>query len=177
VLVCFAGIPEARVTLRRAAGGWSKPMRRAVLFPARLLTAAGFVLATMTVVGMAQTGLDATTPAKASERMIADLARIDLNAFAADVAKYMSPGASNRIKNNFASIKDIGQSQYTDLIYSRDYGRMEKDIIYKINFDKAFAFVRFLWHVDNNNWHLVYVAYKTEGSLPFPNGWQHIYPK
>jgi len=24
---------------------------------------------------------------------------------------------------------------------------------------------------------LIHVAYKTEGSLPFPGGWEHIYPK
>ena len=76
-----------------------------------------------------------------------------------------------------ASIKDLGQSQYSELLYSRDFGKTEKDIIYKIDFDKAFAFVRFLWHVDNGNWHLVHVAYKTEGGLPFPSGWEHIYPK
>ena len=33
------------------------------------------------------------------------------------------------------------------------------------------------WHIDNGNWHLVHVAYKTEGGLPFPSGWEHIYPK
>ncbi len=109
--------------------------------------------------------------------MIADLARSDLNTFATDAAKYMGPEASERIKNSFASIKDLGQSQYSDLVYSRDYGQKEQDIIYKINFDKAFAFVRFLWHVDNGNWHLVHVAYKTEGNLPLPGGWEHIYPK
>jgi len=145
--------------------------------PALLLTAAGFVFAAATVAAVAQTGPDATIPAKVSERIVADLARGDLNAFAASAAKYMGPEASERIKNSFASIKDLGQSQYSDLVYSRDYGQMQKDIIYKIDFDKAFAFVRFLWHVDNGNWHLVHVAYKTEGGLPLPGGWEHIYPK
>jgi len=152
--------------------GWSKHMRRSAL----LLTAAGFVLAAATV-GAAQAAPDATIPAAASERIVGDLAHADLNAFAVDAAKYMASDASDRLKNNFASIKDLGQSQYSELVYSRDYGQMEKDIIYKIDFDKAFAFVRFLWHVDNGNWHLVHVAYKTEGSLPFPGGWEHIYPK
>ncbi len=148
-------------------------MRRVAL----LLTAAGLALAAATVVGVAQTGPDAAIPAKATERLIADLARSDLNTFATDAAKYMGPEASERIKNSFASIKDLGQSQYSDLVYSRDYGQKEQDIIYKIDFDKAFAFVRFLWHVDNGNWHLVHVAYKTEGNLPLPGGWEHIYPK
>ena len=142
-----------------------------------LLTAAGLGLAAATVAAVAQTDPDAAIPAKASERIVADLARSDLNTFAADAAKYMAPEASDRIKNSFASIKDLGQSQYSELVYSRDFGQAEKDIIYKIDFDKAFAFVRFLWHVDNGNWHLVHVAYKTEGSLPFPGGWEHIYPK
>jgi hypothetical protein len=105
--------------------------------------AAGFVLAAATV-GAAQAAPDATIPAAASERIVGDLARADLNAFAVDAAKYMASDASDRLKNNFASIKDLGQSQYSELVYSRDYGQMEKDIIYKIDFDKAFAFVRFL---------------------------------
>jgi hypothetical protein len=60
---------------------------------------------------------------------------------------------------------------------TRDYGKTQKDIIYKINFQKAFAFVRFLWHVDSGNWQLVHLGYKTEGGLPFPHGWEHIYPR
>ena len=123
-------------------------MRRSAL----LLMAAGFVLAAATAVGAAQAAPDATIPAAASERIVGDLAHADLNAFAVDAAKYMAPHASDRLKNNFASIKDLGQSQYSELVYSRDYGQMEKDIIYKIDFDKAFAFVRFLWHVDNGTW-------------------------
>ena len=141
------------------------------------LAAAGFVLAATIVPGAAQTGPDDTIPAKVSERIVAALAVADLDAFAADAAKYMAQNTTDRLKNNFASIKDLGQSQYSELVYSRDYGKMEKDIIYKIDFDKAFAFVRFLWHIDNGNWHLVHVAYKTEGGLPFPSGWEHIYPK
>ena len=142
-----------------------------------LLAAAGFVLAATIVPGAAQTGPDDTIPAKVSERIVAALAVADLDAFAADAAKYMAQNTTDRPKNNFASIKDLGQSQYSELVYFRDYGKTEKDIIYKIDFDKAFAFVRFLWHVDNGNWHLVHVAYKTEGGLPFPSGWEHIYPK
>jgi len=148
-------------------------MRRLVL----LLTAAGLILPAATGVGVAQTGPDATIPANVSARIVADLAHGDLNAFAADAAKYMGPAASERIKNSFASIKDFGESQYTDLVYSRDFGQMEKDIIYKIDFEKALAFVRFLWHVDNGNWQLLHVTYKTEAGLPLPAGWEHIYPK
>jgi hypothetical protein len=141
------------------------------------LMAAGVFFAATIAAGSAQGAPDDTIPAKASERIVADLAAADLDAFAVDAAKYMAQSATERLKNNFASIKDLGQSQYSELVYSRDFGKTEKDIIYKINFDKAFAFVRFLWHVDSGNWHLVHVAYKTEGGLPFPAGWEHIYPK
>jgi hypothetical protein len=119
---------------------------------------------------------DATIPARVSERIIAELARADLDAVAKETTKYMG-GAADRLKNSFASINDLGKSQYTDLVYSRDYGQTEKDFIYKIDFDKAFAFVRFLWHIDNGEWRLAHFNYKTEGELPFPTGWQHIYPK
>jgi hypothetical protein len=144
---------------------------------ARSVTAAGVVFAAAMAVAAAQTGPDETIPAKVSERIVADLAAADLDAFATDISKYMTPDSTSRLKNNFASIKDLGQSQYSELVYARDYGKTEKDIIYKIDFDKAFAFVRFLWHVDNGKWHLVHIAYKTEGGLPFPSGWEHIYPK
>jgi hypothetical protein len=89
----------------------------------------------------------------------------------------MGEDVAGRIANSFASIKNLGNSQYTELVYSRDYGTKEKDIIYKIDFDKAFAYVRFLWQIDNGDWHLVYLTYKTENDLPFPSGWEHIYPK
>jgi hypothetical protein len=141
------------------------------------LSAAGLALAAASTAGAAQPAPDPAIPAKASERIVADLARADLDAVAADTAKYMGGAAAERIKNSLASIKDLGQSQYTDFIYARDYGQTEKDIIYKIDFDKAFAFVRLLWHVDNSNWHLVHLNYKTEDELPFPKDWEHIYPK
>lgn len=120
---------------------------------------------------------DANLPARVSEQIIADFARTDLDAVAAKTAKYMGNSAAERMKNSFASVKDLGKSQYTDLVYSRDYGQTEKDFIYKIDFDKAFAFVRFLWHVDNGDWHLVHLNYKTDNDLPFPAGWEHVYPK
>jgi hypothetical protein len=124
----------------------------------------------------AQAEPDATIPVRISEHIIADLSRTDLEAVASTNAKYMGSNAE-RLKNSFASIKDLGKSQYSDLVYSRDYGQTEKDFIYKIDFDKAFAFVRLLWHVDNGEWRLIHLNYKTEGELPFPEGWQHIYPK
>ena len=120
---------------------------------------------------------DATVPVKVSDKIVADLSRADLEATSADAAKYLGQNSAEGIKNSFAAIKNLGKSQYSELVYARDYGQSEKDMIYKIDFDKAFAFVRFIWHIDNGGWHLVHLAYKTENELPFPGGWEHIYPK
>lgn len=147
-------------------------MRRRVV-----LSAAGFALAGVLFAGPVRADLDATLPAKASAQITTDLAHADLNAIAADAAKYMGPDAAPRVRNNFASINNLGKSSYSDLVYSRDYGKTEKDIIYKIDFERAFAYVRFLWQVDNGKWRLINISYKTENSLPLPAGWQHIYPK
>jgi hypothetical protein len=141
------------------------------------VAAAGLALLAAIGGGAAPPDLDPALPGMVSEQIIADLARSDLDAFAVTAAKYIAPDATERLKNNFAAIKDLGRSQYSEMIYSRDYGKTQKDIIYKINFQKAFAFVRFLWHVDSGNWQLVHLGYKTEGSLPFPRDWEHIYPR
>lgn len=138
---------------------------------------AALLLGVTAAAGMARAEADNALPGKISEKIIAELAKADLEAVAADAAKYMGANAGNDIKNSFASLKNLGQSQYSDLVYSRDYGTTVKDMIYKIDFDKAFAFVRFLWQIDNSNWHLVHLQYKTENDLPFPAGWEHIYPK
>lgn len=141
-----------------------------------LVVAAGLLLAGFAC-GAARAEPDAAIPVKISEKILADLAKADLESAAADSAKYLGQASAENMKNNFASLKNLGQSQYTDLVYSRDYGRTEKDMIYKIDFTKAFAYVRFTWQIDNDAWHLVHLAYKTENELPFPAGWEHIYPK
>jgi len=134
-------------------------------------------LALMLAAGTAQADPDATVPARISERIVADLAKVDLDAVSAYTTKYMGRQAGENIKNNFASIKSLGASQYTDLVYEHDYGKTGKDFIYKIDFNKAFAYVRLLWHIDNGDWHLTHLNYKTDNDLPFPAGWEHIYPK
>lgn len=127
---------------------------------------------------IAQLRPDATVPPKTSEGIVADLARGDVDAFAAGAAKYMGgESATAKLKGTFDSIKTLGKSQYSELVYSRDYGLAEKDLIYKIDFEKNFAFVRLLWHLDNGRWVLSHIGYATENSLPFPKGWEHIYPK
>lgn len=143
---------------------------------AHSLTAAALIL----VAAGAETARadpDNSIPTKISEQIVAELSRADLDAVARDSAKYMGQDVADRIKNNFASIKDLGKSQYTEMVYSRDYGKTGRDFIYKIDFGKAFAYVRLLWNIDNSDWHLTHLGYKTEGELPFPSGWEHIYPK
>ena len=53
------------------------------------LTAAGLFFAATIGLGAAQGAPDDTIPAKASERIVADLAAADLDAFATDASKYM----------------------------------------------------------------------------------------
>ena len=139
--------------------------------------AAGFLCLVVAAAPAARADPDATVPTKASEKILADLSRADLDTAATDASKYMGSDTTDSFKNNFAAIKNLGQEQYTDLVYSRDYGQNEKDMIYKIDFDKAFAYVRFVWHVDGGNWRLIHLEYKTENELPLPAGWLHIYPK
>ncbi len=68
-------------------------------------------------------------------------------------------------------------SAYTDLIYSRDYGKTEKDVIYKIDFPAGILFVRLVWQIHGGDWRLMHLTYKADENLPFPTGWEHIYPK
>ncbi|HEX3884972.1 MAG TPA: hypothetical protein VHW66_20125 [Stellaceae bacterium] len=140
----------------------------------RTLLAAALVF---TVAATAQADPDSSIPAKISDQIVAALAKGDIDATGAIATKYMGPRAGDTVKTGFTSITTLGKSQYTDLVYSRDFGKTEKDIIYKIDFEKAFAFVRLVWHVDSGEWHLIHLNYKTDNNLPFPTGWEHIYPK
>ena len=135
---------------------------------------AGLLLALSTAAVSAPADFDAVT---ISGQITEQLARHDIDAFAAMAGKYMAPSVAGKLKDVFHFIDGLGKAQYTDLVYSRDYGKTEKDIIYKIDFDKAFLYTRFLWHVDAHAWHLVQLNAKTENDLPFPGSWQHIYPK
>lgn len=114
---------------------------------------------------------------KASAEITEDLARLDLDAASQAAAKLMEPSAAAKLKDALHFVTALGKSQYSDLVYVRDYGRMEKDIIYKIDYDQAFVFVRFLYHVDGGRWRLIHINVKTENDLPFPKDWEHIYPK
>jgi hypothetical protein len=105
------------------------------------------------------------------------LARRDVDAAAAVAAPLMEGAAAAKLKDVLQLVRGLGQSQYTDLVYARDYGRTEKDVIYKIDFDKAFLFIRYLYHVDNGAWRLIHIHLKTENEDPFPKEWAHIYPQ
>ena len=114
---------------------------------------------------------------QASAEITNDLARRDLDAAAEAASRLMPGNSAEKLKDVFQLVRGLGQSQYTDLVYARDYGRTEKDVIYKIDFDKAFLFVRYLYHVDNGAWRLAHLHLKTENEEPFPKEWVHIYPR
>ena len=113
---------------------------------------------------------------KASAEISNDLARRDVDAAAGVASRLMVATSAAKLKTTFDLVRGLGQGEYTDLVYARDYGRTEKDIIYKIDFEKAFLFVRFLYQVDNGAWRLIHIDLKTEDELPFPKDWLHIYP-
>jgi len=124
-----------------------------------------------------QPAADAFDALAASAEITNALARRDMDAAANAAARLMEGISTDRLKDAFRVARDQGQAQYADLVYARDYGRTEKDIIYKIDYNKAFLFVRYLYHVDNGAWHLIHIDLKKEDELPFPKDWQHIYPK
>lgn len=114
---------------------------------------------------------------KVSGDITDQLAHRDLDGAAQAAAALMEGTSAEKLKDVFQLVRGLGRSQYTDLVYAHDYGKTEKDVIYKIDFDKAFLFVRYLYHVDNGAWRLIHIHLKTENDVPFPKEWVHIYPK
>ncbi|MGC1413094.1 MAG: hypothetical protein WA864_29615 [Acetobacteraceae bacterium] len=125
----------------------------------------------------AQQTADSFDAVKVSAEVTNLLARRDLDGAAEATSRLMEGNSPAKLKDLFQLVRGLGQGQYTDLIYARDYGRTEKDIIFKIDFDKAFLFVRYLYQVDNGAWRLTHIDLKTEDELPFPKDWPHIYPR
>jgi hypothetical protein len=125
----------------------------------------------------AQPTLDNFDALRTSADITNQLARRDVDGAAQAAASLMEGPTGAKMKDVFQLVRGLGQGQYTDLVYARDYGRTEKDIIYKIDFEKAFLFVRFLYHVDNGAWHLIHINLKTENDEPLPKEWIHIYPR
>ena len=125
----------------------------------------------------AQPSLDGFDASRASAEITDRLARADVDGAAEAASRLMDGTSAEKLKDAFRVVRGLGQSQYADAIYARDYGRTEKDIIHKINFSKAFLFVRYLYHVNNGAWRLIHIDLKTENEEPFPKDWAHIYPK
>jgi hypothetical protein len=71
---------------------------------AHLLAAAALTLGAMAA-ETARAETDNTIPIRISEKIIAQLARTDLDAVANESTKYMGPNIADRLKNSFASIK------------------------------------------------------------------------
>jgi len=143
----------------------------------RTIYAATIALTFMLAAAAAQADPDAALPGKMSEKIVAELAKADLDSLSGDATKYMGEQTGATIKDSFASVKTLGASDYSELIYSRDYGKTGKDFIYKIDFARAFLYVRLLWQVRDGEWRLSHLTYKADADLPFPAGWEHIYPK
>jgi hypothetical protein len=125
----------------------------------------------------AQSAVGPFDAVRASAEIANALAKRDLDAASAAAKNLMEGTSAEKLKDVFKLVLDFGQSQYIDLVYARDFGKTEKDIIYKIDFDKAFLFVRFLYHVDNGAWRLIYIHLKTDNEEVFPKDWVHIYPQ
>jgi len=139
-----------------------------------MIVAASLCLALPASAQPSPPAFDAT---RASSEVANLLAQRNLDAAADTAARLMEGTSAAKLKDVFQLVNGLGQSQYSDLVYSRDYGKTEKDLIYKIDFDKAFLYVRFLYLVDNGAWRLIHIYLKTENDEPLPKDWGHIYPQ
>ncbi len=142
----------------------------------RLLAAAAWLCLALPAAAQ-PASLDNFDAVKTSGAIVALLAQRDLDSAADTAARLMQGSTVEKLRDVFKLVNGLGQSQYNDLVYARDFGRTEKDVIYKIDFDKAFLFVRFLYHVDNGAWRLIHIHLKSENEHPLPKEWVHIYPK
>jgi hypothetical protein len=141
-----------------------------------IAAAAGLWLVLSAVSASSQSSTGPFDAVSASAEITNDLARRDVDSAATAALKLMEVGTVEKLKDSFRIALGLGQGQYADLIYARDYGKSEKDIIFKIDFDKSFLFVRYLFHIDHGVWRLIQIHLKTEDEEPFPRDWVHIYP-
>jgi hypothetical protein len=125
----------------------------------------------------AQPSIDNFDALRVSAEITGLLARRELDAAAEMAARLMDGTSAAKLKGVFQLVNGLGQSQYADVVYARDYGRSEKDVICKIDFDKAYLSVRYLFHVDHGAWRLIHIHLNMENEQPFPKEWVHIYPK
>src|SRR5690242_5756984 len=86
------------------------------------------------VAGAQPAGLDNFDAVVISAEITNQLAKRNLDGAADIASKLMEDSSAEKLKGVFQLVNGLGQSQYTDLVYARDYGRTEKDVIYKIDF-------------------------------------------
>lgn len=126
---------------------------------------------------VAQPAPDGAVAVQVSEEITRQLGRGDMDLALRSIAAAMkSEATAQSLRGSLQAIKGFGRNQYADRVYARDYGRTNKDVIDKLNFDNSTVYVRYLFSVEEGEWRLINFAFKTETSLPFPKDWTHIYP-
>ena len=126
---------------------------------------------------VAQPAVDGAVAAQVSEEITRQLGQGDMDVALRTIAVAMkSEATAQSLRGSLQAIKGFGRNQYADRVYARDYGKTNKDIIDKLNFDNSTVYVRYLFSVEESEWRLINFAFKTETGLPFPKDWAHIYP-
>jgi hypothetical protein len=142
----------------------------------RLVVAACLVLATPQI-AHAQPVVDPVPTITMAEEISGQIAQRQVEGIIAALAKSMeSPSLAESLRGSLEGLAGLGNSQYVDRVYVRDYGRTTRDIIYKIAYDQNTLYVRYLFSVEKGAWRLMHFSFQTETSLPFPKAWIHIYP-
>jgi hypothetical protein len=148
-------------------------MTRRTVVPLVLLAMGGLMSGTAT----AQPAVDGAVATQVSEEITRQLGRGEIDTALRTIAVAMkSEAVAQSLKGSLQAIKGFGKNQYADRVYTRDYGKTNKDIIDKLNFDNSTVYVRYLFSVEEGEWRLINFGFKTETTLPFPRDWVHIYP-
>lgn len=141
------------------------------------LAVAGWLLLAATQVTQAQPAIDPAPTIAVSEEITRRMAAKEVDATLTGIVNATkSPAVADALRGPLQGLDGLGNSQYSERVYVRDYGRTTRDIIYKINFDNNILYVRYFFSVDKGEWRLMHFYFQTENSLPFPKEWIHIYP-
>jgi hypothetical protein len=141
------------------------------------LVVAGWLLLVATQVAQAQPAIDPASTIAVSEEITRRMAAKEVEAILTGIVEATkSPAVADALRAPLQGLDSLGNSQYSERVYVRDYGRTTRDIIYKINFDNNILYVRYFFSVDKGEWRLLHFYFQTENSLPFPKEWIHIYP-